>query len=375
MPAHHIGRTKLLLTPGPVSVSLSTREAMLVEHASGDPEFVEDLRQARDYLLALANGGADYVVVPVPGSATYANEALVATLPQPGATVLVHSNGFYGDRLAEICTTIGRSVAVLRTDAFRPAEADQFVAMLDADPRISHVFVVHCETSTGILNPLEPVAALCRQRGVGLLVDAVASFGAMPIDVRSLGITALTVSSNKCMEGLPGIGWAIVRRDALAAAARPQLMALDLADQAEHMDRTGLFRFTPPVQVLSAFAQACREHAAEGGTEARLARYSANWRRLTDGMRQMGFHAAVPDRHASPIVATFHNPEHPCFSFDALDTGMRRRGFIIFPGRGVLDGTFRIGCIGNVTVQDVASAMAAVAETMAEMGVGGLGRS
>lgn len=370
-----LSRTKLLLTPGPVSVSLSTREAMLAEHSIGDAEFAADLRHARDYLLELANGAAGYVAVPVPGSATYANEALIAALAPPGATVLVHSNGFYGDRLAEICIALGRPLAVLRTDPFEPPEASQFAAMLDADPRISHVFVVHCETSTGILNPLEPVAELCRQRGLGLLVDAVASFGAMPIDAPALGIAALTVSSNKCMQGVPGIGWAIVRRDALEQAARPRAVALDLADQAEFMDRTGLFRFTPPVQVLSAFAQACREHAAEGGSEARLARYSSNWRRLMDGMRQMGFRAAVPDQHASPIVATFHNPDHPLFSFDALDAGMRRRGFIIFPGRGVLAGTFRIGCIGDVTEQDIAGAMAAVAETMAEMGVNRLGRS
>ncbi len=368
-------RAKLLLTPGPVSVSLSTREAMLAEHCSGDAEVGDALRHARDYLVALGNGGADYVAVPLPGSATYANEALLAVLPPPGATVLVHSNGIYGDRLAEICTALGRRLAVLRTDPFKPAEAGEFAAMLDADPRISHVFVVHCETSTGILNPLDGIAALCRQRGIGLLVDAVASFGALPIDMRALGITALTVSSNKCMQGVPGIGWAIVRRDALAEAARPPTVALDLADQAEHMDRTGLFRFTPPVQVLSAFAHACREHAAEGGTEARLARYEANWRRLSDGMRQMGFRAAVPDRHASPIVATFHNPRDPAFSFEALDAGMRRRGFIIFPGRGALAGTFRIGCIGNVTEQDIGEAMAAVADTMAEMGVSGLGRS
>ncbi len=140
------------------------------------------------------------------------------------------------------------------------------------------------------------------------------------------------------------------------------------------MDRTGLFRFTPPVQVLSAFAQACREHAAEGGAPGRLARYRANWRRLVDGMRQMGFRAVVPDAHASPIVATFHNPDHPAFSFQHLYEGMKRRGYIIFPGRLALADTFRIGCMGAVAEHDITAAMAAVADTMAEMGIGGLGR-
>ena len=235
---------------------------------------------------------------------------------------------------------------------------------------------MHCETSTGLINPLDEVSAVCAgKRGIGLLVDAVASFGAMPIDAPALGIEAITVSSNKCMQGVPGIGWAIVRRKSLEAASKSHSLSLDLAQQADHMDRTGLFRFTPPVQVLAAFAQACREHAAEGGTEARLARYRANWRRVVDGMRQMGFKAVVPDEHASPIVATFANPDHPSYSFAALAAGMKRRGFIIFPGRLALANTFRIGCMGAVDENDIAAAMAAVAETMTEMGVTGLGHT
>jgi 2-aminoethylphosphonate-pyruvate transaminase len=141
------------------------------------------------------------------------------------------------------------------------------------------------------------------------------------------------------------------------------------------MDRTQAFRFTPPTQVVAAFAQACREHAAEGGTPARLARYQRNWRRLVDGMRQMGFTTVVPDdAHASPIVATFHNPDHPAFSFERLFEGMQRRGFIIFPGRLALANTFRIGCMGAVGEDDIAEAMHALAETMAEMGIAGFGR-
>jgi 2-aminoethylphosphonate-pyruvate transaminase len=365
----------LLLTPGPVSVSRTTQEAMLVERPSGDVEFQADLQSARNYLVSLAHGGAKYVAVPVPGSATYANEAVIAALVPAGRTLLVHSNGVYGDRLLEICAALGTPTAVLRTEAFTPPEPAQFAAMLDADPTISHIFIVHCETSTGILNPLDALAALCRERGIGLLVDAVASFGAVDIDAPGLGIEAITISSNKCMQGVPGIGWAVVRRSALEAAERPRVLCLDLADQAQHMDRTGLFRFTPPVQVLAAFAQACREHEAEGGTAARIARYRANWRRLVDGMRQMGFRTVVPDSAASPIVATFHNPEHPAFSFDALFDGMKRRGFVIFPGRLALQNTFRIGCMGAITEDDIARAMVAVADTMGEMGVGSFGRA
>ncbi len=366
----------LLLTPGPVSVSRSTKAVMMVDRPSGDTEFQGDVQLARDYLVGVIHGEGAYTAIPIPGSATYANEGAIATLVPAGGKVLIHSNGVYGDRLIEICAATGVPHGVLRTPPFVPATEQQWEDALRADPALTHVFVVHCETSTGILNPLEPIAALCRRHAKGLLIDAVASFGAVPIDARTLQFDAVTLSSNKCMQGVPGVGWAVVRKDALEAARGvARSLALNLWDQNQHMDRTGAFRFTPPTQVVAAFAQACREHAAEGGTEARLARYRRNWRRLVDGMRQMGFRTVVPDAHASPIVATFHNPDDPAFSFDALFQGMKRRGYVIFPGRLALANTFRIGCMGAVTEEDIADAMVAVSEVMAEMGVAAFGRA
>ena len=368
-------RETLLLTPGPVSVSDSTRAAMMVDRASGDADFQAELTHAREYLVRIVNGGDAYTAIPVPGSATYANEAAMALLVPADGRLLVHSNGVYGDRLIEICEALGLAVSVLRTPPFMPPTGTQFAAALQADPSITHVMLVHCETSTGVLNPLDEVAALCRTRGLGLLVDAVASFGAIALDLAALGADAVTLSSNKCMQGVPGVGWAVVRRAALAAAAPGRRsLCLDLREQGAHMDTTGAFRFTPPTQVVAAFAQACREHEAEGGSAARLARYGRNWRRLVDGMRQMGFRTVVPDAAASPIVATFHNPAHPAFSFEALYQGMKRRGFVIFPGRLALADTFRIGCMGDVEEDDIAAAMVAVADTLREMGVPGLGR-
>ncbi|MFC0409943.1 2-aminoethylphosphonate--pyruvate transaminase [Roseomonas elaeocarpi] len=365
----------LLLTPGPVSVSRSTKEVMLLDRPSGDVEFSADLRFAREYLVSIVNGGGRYTAVPVPGSATYANEAVIATLVPEGGKLLLHSNGVYGDRLIEICEALGTPYAVLRTEPFTPPTAAQFEAMLRADPVITHIMVVHCETSTGVLNPLEEVAALCQRYAKRLLIDAVASFGAIDLDARSLRFDAAVLSSNKCMQGVPGVGWAVVARDALEGAkGHCRSLTLDLWDQEQHMQRTGGFRFTPPTHVVSAFAQACREHADEGGAPARLARYRRNWRRLVDGMRQMGFATVVPDAHASPIVATFRAPEHPGFSFEALFAGMKRRGFVIFPGRLALANTFRIGCMGAVEEADIAEAMEALAEVMTEMGIRDLGR-
>lgn len=366
----------LLLTPGPVSVSRTTKEVMLIDRPSGDTDFQAEIAYARAYLVGLVNGAGSYTAIPMPGSATYANEAVIATLVPAGGKLLIHSNGVYGDRLIEICAANGTQHAVVRTPPFTPATEETLDAALTADPAITHVMVVHCETSTGILNPLEPVAAACRRHGKGLLIDAVASFGAVPIDAKALRFDAVTLSSNKCMQGVPGVGWAVVQKQALEASRGRQrhTLSLDLWDQNQHMDRTGAFRFTPPTQVVAAFAQACREHAAEGGVDGRLERYRRNWRRLVGGMRQMGFRTVVPDAHASPIVATFHNPEDPRFSFDALFQGMKRRGYVIFPGRLALADTFRIGCMGDITEADMGDAMTALEETMSEMGLAGLGR-
>lgn len=305
-----------------------------------------------------------------------ANEGVIAQLVPAGGKLLIYTNGVYGDRLIEIASHLSTPHAVIRTAPFTPPTAAQFEQAILADPAITHVMVVHCDTSTGVLNPVDTVAAVCRRHTKGLFIDAVASFGAMEIDARKLGFQAVTVSSNKCMHGVPGLGWAVVQKTALEnARGHGGSLVLDLWDQNQHMDRTTAFRFTPPTQVVAAFAQACREHAQEGGSPARLERYRRNWRRLVDGMRQMGFTTVVPDAYAAPIVATFHNPDHPNFSFQALFEGMKKCGFIIFPGRLALANTFRIGCMGEVTEDDIAEAMQAVSDTLAEMGVTQLGRA
>ena len=365
----------LLLTPGPVSTSRSVKSAMMRDRASGGDEFHADLAHARAYMVGVIHGEGAYTAIPIPGSATYANEGVIAQLVPSGGKLLIHANGVYGDRLIEIAAHLGTPHAVIRTAPFTPATLEQFDQAIVADPAITHVMIVHCETSTGVLNPLDTVSAVCRRRTKGLFVDAVASFGAVDIDARKLGLQAVTVSSNKCMQGVPGLGWAIVQNTVLEnARGHGASLALDLWDQNQHMDRTTAFRFTPPTQVVAAFAQACREHAQEGGTAARLVRYQRNWRRLVDGMRQMGFTTVVPDEFASPIVATFHNPDHPAFTFQALFEGMKKRGFIIFPGRLALADTFRIGCMGDVTEADMSEAMQAIADTLEEMGVIRLGR-
>jgi 2-aminoethylphosphonate-pyruvate transaminase len=208
----------LLLTPGPVSTSATTKQVMLRDRASGGVEFHGDIDFARNYLVQLVHGGGIYTAVPLPGSATYANEAVIAGLVPQGGKLLIFSNGVYGDRLIEIAAHLRKPHVVLRTPPFSPPTEAAFDAAFAADPAITHLFVVHCETSTGVLNPVDAAAAACRRHGKGLLIDAVASFGAIELDARTLRFDALTISSNKCMEGVPGVGWTVVHKQVLESA-------------------------------------------------------------------------------------------------------------------------------------------------------------
>ncbi len=365
----------LLLTPGPVTLSLRVKRAMLRDLASGEAEMQQTIAWSRRYLLDLCNAQGTHTAVPLVGSGTSGTEAVIGTFVPANGKLLIHTNGVYGDRLVEIARRIRTPYTSFRTAPYTPPTPEQFEAAIAADPGITHVMLVHCETSTGILNPIESIAAVCRRLGKGLLIDAVASFGAFPLDARRLSFDAVVCSANKGLQAPPGLAWVVAKKSALEEAkGNAHSLTLDLWDQNQHLDRTGMFRFTPATHLLLGFAEALREHADEGGIEGRHARYHRSWRRLVDGMRQMGFRTLLEDAVASPIVATFHEPLDASYSFKALYEGMKRRGFIIFPGRLAAANTFRIACIGVVTEHDIGRALEALAETVGEMGMVGMGR-
>lgn len=365
----------LLLTPGPVTVSARVKRAMLHDYASGEERIRAEIAFCRRYLLEICNGQGSHTAIPLVGSGTSAMEATIGSFVPRNGKLLLHTNGVYGDRAVEVARRLGVPHASFRTPPFTPPTAEDFAAQLAADPAITHVWLAHCETSTGILNPVEPVAALCRVMSKGLLIDAVASFGAFPLDAKRLAFDAAVTSANKCLQSVPGLGWVVARRSTLEdAKGNAQSLTLDLWDQNQHMERTGIFRFTPATHLLLAMGEALREHQEEGGVAARQARYRASWRRLVDGMRQMGFRTLLDDVVASPIIATFHEPEDPAYAFQPLFEGMRRRGFVIFPGRLAAANTFRIACIGTVTPEDIGRALEALADTLQEMGVRLVGR-
>ncbi|MCK1732326.1 2-aminoethylphosphonate--pyruvate transaminase [Bradyrhizobium sp. 142] len=359
-----------LLIPGPVSLSDVIRPVMLDDHSAGEPEMIEALRAARRYLTELARAEGWGTTIPFPGSATYANEAVIRTFVPNDGRLLVHSNGAYGDWLITMCRRMEMPHVVLRTPPTRPPTSAEFRKALALDSQITHVMMVHVETSSGLLNPIEMVADLCSTYHKGLLVDAVASFGALPIDMKELNIQALVLSSNKCIEGPPGLAWVICDRAALECCeGNARSLSLDLWDQDRSVDRTGCFRFTPPTHSIRGAYAALELHRAEGGSAARLRRYHVNRRRLVNDMRNLGFQTLLADAHAAPIVATFYDPNDEHYDFGRMYDGLASQGLIIVPGRLAVPGTFRIGCIGALTEDSMSNAVGAIRDVLHDMGV------
>ncbi len=359
-----------LLTPGPLTTSMTVKQAMLHDWGSRDQKFIAINRRVRDKVVALAGGTGTHVCVPMQGSGTFAVEAMLGSFVPAKGRLLILINGAYGKRIAKICDYYKRSYAVLEWPEDHPVEAAAVKKALAADPAISHVAVVQCETTSGVLNPIGEIAALVARAGRRLLIDAMSAFGALAIDAREIAFDALAASSNKCLEGVPGLGFVICRKEALdACKGNSPSLSLDLFDQFQALEKTGQWRFTPPIHCIVAFDQAIQEHEDEGGVAGRGARYRNNCRILVDGMRKMGFETLLPDRLQAPIIVTFHMPTDPKFVFETFYDKLRQRGFVIYPGKLTVADSFRIGCIGRLGEAEMKGALEAVRAVMAEMGV------
>ena len=363
-------RDPWLLTPGPLTTSAAVKQAMLHDWGSRDHDFIAINAHMRRRLLDLAGGGDTHVCVPIQGSGTFAVEAMIGTLLPADGKLLILINGAYGKRMAKICDYAGHAYATIETPEDTPVDPGAVSAALARDPAITHVAAVQCETTSGILNPVPEIAAVVAAAGRRLLIDAMSAFGALPLDARQVPFEALAASSNKCLEGVPGMGFVIVRQAALEAAkGNAASLSLDLHDQWQAMEKNGQWRFTPPIHVIVAFDQALREHEAEDGVAGRGARYRENCRILVDGMRAMGFETLLPDRLQAPIIVTFHMPADPKFHFETFYDALRDRGYVIYPGKLTVADSFRIGCIGRLGAAEMRGAIDAVRATLAEMGV------
>ena len=353
----------ILLTPGPLTTRIETRQAMLRDWGSRDAAFIAMTAELRRRLVDVANGAKTHVAVPLQGSGTFIVEAAIATLVKPADKLLVLSNGAYGERMIVIATRLGRQVEALRWAEDKPVAPAAVDAVLAADPAITHVAFVHCETTSGLLNPMPELAAIVAKHGRALLLDAMSSFGALPIDLQAVRVMAVLASSNKCLEGVPGLGFALIEKDALAGSkgVSPSL-SLDLHDQWRGFESNGQWRFTPPVQVVAALLEALRQFEADGGQSARLARYRQNFAVLSEGMRRLGFSLYLDEAVQAPIIATFRSPLD--FPFERFYDGLAARGFLIYPGKLTKADSFRIGCIGALGPHDFVRLIDAVAASL-----------
>jgi 2-aminoethylphosphonate-pyruvate transaminase len=363
-------RDPILLTPGPLTTTLRTKLAMLRDWGSWDADFNAITASLRARLLDIVAGHDTHTVVPLQGSGTFSVEAAVATLVPRDGHVLVPDNGAYCKRAARLTQMMGRRATVLPFAEDEPVSAAAVDARLTNDPSITQVVLIHCETGTGVLNPLAEVAAVCERRGVGLIVDAMSSFGALPIDTREVRFDALVAASGKCLEGVPGMGFVFLRKAVLeACAGNSQSLAMDLHDQHQYMDKTGQWRFTPPTHVVVALSEAVTQFVEEGGQPARLARYADNCRTLIDGMKRLGLEPFLKPELQAPIIVTFHAPGSPAYEFKRFYAAAKARGFILYPGKLTQVETFRVGCIGAIGRNEMQQAVDAVAETLREMGI------
>ena len=360
----------ILLTPGPLTTSARTRQAMMVDWGSWDDSFNQLTASLCEQLLAIINGGDSHHCVPLQGSGTFAVEAAIGTLVPRDGNVLVLINGAYGKRLAKICEVLGRRFSTFETAEDEPTTAADVDGLLSADPSITHVALIHCETSTGILNPLPDIAAVIAKHGKRLIIDAMSSFGALPVDAQKVPFDALIAASGKCLEGVPGMGFVFARKDSLAnAAGNSHSLAMDLQDQQAYMAKTGQWRFTPPTHVVAALHEALLQYNEEGGLTVRHQRYAANCQVLLEEMARLGLRSFLPAAIQAPIIVTFHAPKDPRYQFKAFYERVKAKGFILYPGKLTQVETFRVGCIGHVNGDEMRAAVAAVAEVLREMEV------
>ena len=359
-----------LFTPGPLTTSAETKEAMLRDWGSRDATFIETNRRIRLQLLDLADATDTHACVPVQGSGTFAVEATLGTLIKDTDKTLVLVNGAYGTRIVRILEVLGKSTLSIETAEDTPNDLIQLAQQLEHDPDITHVVAVHCETTSGILNPLSEISNLVSKHGRKLIIDAMSAFGALPLSAREIQFEALIASSNKCLEGVPGLGFAIIETQALEASkGNSPSLCLDLYDQWQNMEKTSQWRFTPPTHVIAALDCALAQLIAEGGPPGRLARYTNNCRVLVAGMKKMGFEPLLPDAIQAPIIITFKIPSDPNFIFEQFYDHLKAQGFVIYPGKLTVAETFRMGCIGHMHEEQMLSLISAVDRTLDQMGI------
>jgi len=365
-------KDKTLFTPGPLTTSLTVKQAMLRDAGSWHFEFNAVVKQVREKLLALAgvSRGSGYECILLQGSGTFGVEAVFATCVPPNGKVAVLANGAYGERIVLMLQHAKIAHVVLRTPEDTPNDPAALDEALSLDKSITHVAAVHCETTTGILNPINEIGQVVKRHSCAYIVDAMSTFGAIPIDFAAAGIAFLISSANKCIEGVPGFSFVVACRAALLAnEGHARSLSLDLVGQLKGFEKNDQFRYTPPTHSILAFAQALCELDLEGGVTARGARYQRNHEVLIGGMSKLGFRVFLDSKVQSYIITSFYFPDDPKFTFNEFYRRLSDKGFIIYPGKISQADTFRIGSIGRLFEADIHALLLAVGETVKEMDI------
>lgn len=365
-------RDKLLFTPGPLTTSWSVKQAMLHDAGSWHSDFNAIVADLRRRLLDVAgvDSASGWEAIPVQGSGTFGVEAVFASAVPRNGKVAVLSNGAYGERMLAMLTRSGIDHSVIRTAEDVPADPEALDQLLARDSAITHVAAVHCETTTGILNPIEALGDVVRRHERDFIVDAMSSFAGIPIDLHASGASFLVSSANKCLEGVPGFAFVICELERLVlcdGAARS--LSLDLLDQWRGFEKNGQFRYTPPTHSILACLQALNELDLEGGVPARAARYARNHQVLLDGMAGLGLRPFLPPAVQSHIITSFHYPKDPKFVWTEFYRRVAERGFLIYPGKLTRADTFRIGSIGRLFENDMRDLVHAIGDVLTDMGI------
>jgi 2-aminoethylphosphonate-pyruvate transaminase len=364
-------RDKILFTPGPLTTSRTVKQAMLRDLGSRDFEFIRLVREIRQKLVEVGQGNPDdYTAVLMQGSGTFGLEAVVSSTVPPDGKMLVIINGAYGKRIAKIAFILKIDTATLEYPENTTPDLREIEDTLKADANITHVSIVHCETTTGIINPIEEIGEIVAKSNAKYFVDAMSSFGAVPINLAECNIDYLVSSANKCIEGVPGFSFVLCKLSSLKeTAGYARSLSFDLLDQYQGFERNGQFRFTPPTHALVAFRQALAELEAEGGVSGRAKRYGKNYETLIAGMRQMGFKEYLRPEDQGYIITSFLYPQDDNFRFEAFYELLNEKGYVIYPGKVSDANCFRIGNIGRVFEPDIRDLLAAIWQTITEMGI------
>lgn len=361
-------KTYKLLTPGPLTTTDTVKKEMMFDHCTWDDDYKQITQKIRTGLLEFAHvSPEEYTVVLMQGSGTFGVESVLTSIVGMEDKLLICANGAYGERMADIAEHAGINYCMYNVHYNQVPDAQKIGELLDADPAITHVSMVHSETTSGILNDIEAVGKVVKEKGRVFIVDAMSSFGGVDIPVKDWGIDFIVSSANKCIQGVPGFSFIIARRDLLEeSAGKARSLSLDLYDQWKTMEVDGKWRFTSPTHVVLAFAQAMRELEEEGGIEARCRRYMENNRLLIEKMGEMGIHPYIDDTHQGPIITTFFYPQEKHFTFAQMYEYIKERGYAIYPGKVTEAETFRIGNIGEIYREDIEKVCALMKEFLEE---------